>query len=285
MAVSRARRGSNLNWRWFAIDLLKPLRRAMARRRPFKTASQAQFWLEWRMRGWLFPLTIVLTTPLFVPLLIISRPKANLPDGYFLHTLVVSSLFFLFILGFLINGNAHWGKYIAERKEREPSSFLAIRPMSSAAMVAAKLKAAAASIMAAFCLAIIISIAVLVKAGCLRESGLRFTVHHSILLPVLRNRLRCAIITMIVACTWRLSVENILVTLSGRRWLTLPFIILIFPIYFISFNMVFRVDWLWRRQYLWEITQYAVWTLAAMKAFFSGLDIYHTSSASNAHWN
>jgi len=140
--------------------------------------------------------------------------------------------------------------------------------MSSAAMVAAKLKAAAASIMLAFCLAIIISIAVLVKAGCLTESGLRLTAITQSSSPFYNVACVCAIIALIAACTWRLSVENMLFTLSGRRWLTLPFIFLIFPVYFINFNIVIHANWRYDA-ILWAIAQYAVWTLATMKLFLA----------------
>ncbi|MGD0519421.1 MAG: hypothetical protein ABSA26_17935 [Thermoguttaceae bacterium] len=268
MAVSRARRGSNPNWRWFAIDLLKPLRWAMARRRPFKTASQAQFWLEWRMHGNFFLFAALLTTPLFVTFLIVNQLNPEPPEGFFLFSLMQLFLF-LTLLGFFLNINSHWGKFISARREREPSSFLAIRPMSSATMVAVKLKAAAKSVILTYGLAVIIASAMLFYKGYITESGLRLTMITRSSSPFYGIAFACAIMVLTMAGTWRLAVENIFVPLMGRRWLTVFFGFAIYPAYLFIPSIIFH-HVAKQEGIQWQITLvYALWILAAIKIFLA----------------
>jgi hypothetical protein len=261
--ISRARCGENPDWRLHPVCLARLLCNPSGYKQPFKSAFHAQFWLEWRLNGKVFPIVMALTTPIVAAGIMIGQLNPNKIRNDFLQSPLILLVLPLF-LGYFCNG--HWGKFIASRKDREPSAFLSIRPISCAAMVAIKLKAAAASVAVGCLIAGIMMLAVSLLSGTLMESARQWTsITHS---PSLFHAVAAAFvaIALIVFCTWRLSVENMFIILSGRNWLVVLFFAAIITA---LLAVVLAAQWIHlNREYqalLRESVPYAVWTLLAIK--------------------
>jgi hypothetical protein len=261
--VSRARCGDNPEWHLPALDFAKPFIRAPGQGRPFKSALSAQFWLEWRLNGWVFPIMVAVSAPILAALILINQSNTNLCESHFLRS-PLTMLLLPLLLG--LSANGHWGKFIASRKDREPSAFLSIRPISSTAMVAVKLKAAAASVAVGCLIAGIMTIAILLLSGTLADTSRQWTAITHSSSPLHAFAAACVALALIVVCTWKLSVETMFIILTGRSWLVVLFYAAVFPVFL---AMVLAAQWIYlNREYqavLRESVPYAVWTLLGIK--------------------
>lgn len=113
------------------------------RTRNFTSPATAQYWLEWRRSGYPLP---VLVGVLLIATLLLMRGTAGLPPGEIEDVregLVVWSLVMPIILAFLL------GKLLCKpdfwTSDLAVPSFIAVKPLASEEMVAAKMKVAARS--------------------------------------------------------------------------------------------------------------------------------------------
>jgi hypothetical protein len=213
-AVGRTRCGDVPDWRWL-IALPRRMPACLPRRRfSFASAARAQLWFEWRRHGRSLPLLVGLLLPFSLTLLFVA--DTDTPD-FVLLTLVGVLLLPIFMAGFatttVSKSNPHVRDYYGL------SAFTATRPMTSAALVAAKLKMAVWSTLAAWGLVLVAIPMALSLSGnwpVVVESARNWLASES--------PLRAAIIVVLIALglvvlTWKQLVQNLYIGLTGREWI------------------------------------------------------------------
>jgi hypothetical protein len=212
--VARARYGDNPEWRGLPGLLPGTARRDQWPRRPFPSPARAQLWIEWRRHApsFLFPLGGYLV--LFLPSYLVWAQWGG-GDRIMLLLIFPASLLVLApIHGFSLGraGEAPGNRYLL-------SSFTATRPVTSAALVAAKLKVAALATLAAWALVILAAAVGMVTTGAYAD------------VPGLWERLlqgndvwKIAATALLAAAglfliTWKMLINNLFITLTGRAWI------------------------------------------------------------------
>lgn len=211
-AVERARRGDVPDWRGALVRIARIGRMADVlprRRAPFPSPARAQRWLEWRRQGWSLPAWVGILLPFELALLVVT------PE-----------LVFPLLLGMLLTPPVMAGFAAATASPSNPEGrdaygvmpFLATRPLTSAALTAAKLKMAIGSTLAAWLLV-------------LGAIPLGLTLSGT--WPVVIERARQGIETVgtpraivlgllgisgLMASTWKQLVQNLCIGLTGRAW-------------------------------------------------------------------
>ena len=145
VGIARSRRGDAPRTPRFFLWIGKLLDPAPALGAAFRSPAQAQFWFEWRQKGWAMPAIVLALGAIFgLGWLCFNRVPLNLFEGAFWGGvfLPVGGL----IIGLLI-GNAG-----PTDSKMEMGHFLSTRPMTSAEMARIMLKTAALSLLAAWVL-------------------------------------------------------------------------------------------------------------------------------------
>jgi hypothetical protein len=225
--VQRGRRGDVPDWAAPFRRLWDAVGRKAPARAPFSTPAQAQLWCEWRRSGWGFPFFVGLFLLLVLPCvplldrfledLVTSEqiPLANLGVDVvvalaLLGLVLVLPLFFATAMGS--------GLDKTRPKDTDLSAFYLARPQTSANLVALKFKAAARSVTAGWMVLLLMAPAGLLLAG---EGG-RFAAAWDRLLlayPAPRAYVLAAFVPVaLLALFWKLLVENLFLSLTGRRW-------------------------------------------------------------------
>ncbi len=209
--VARARRGDGQawpsSWQW----ALRLWAAAAGPRAPFASAGAALVWYEWRRNGVMLVLLSTLLLPLLVPLLLLPESPVLGPwakwGGFLLLPLMV---------GLTAGGGmGQMGSAGKDRKAGLPT-FLATRPVPSAAFVAAKRKAAALCTLAIWAPPYLIALAILFRPGNGAEVAqmwgqlLRFYPPWKAGVVVALGALA------LPALTWKEMVENLAFGLTGR---------------------------------------------------------------------
>jgi hypothetical protein len=211
-AVARGRRGDVPDWRGLLPGLAR-IADAMARRREhFASPARAHAWFEWRRHGRSLPALVAILLPFELGLLFVIESPALL-----FYTLLGTLLTPPFMAGFVAatvsRSNPH------ARDSYGVSPFLATRPLTTAALIAAPLKATVWSTVAAWSLILI---------------GIPLALILSGTSPIVIERARAlrdavgtprAIVLALLACwglvswTWKRLVQGLYVGLTGREWL------------------------------------------------------------------
>ena len=207
-AVARARRGEVPDWSPFA----KTRSAAQGRSgRPFRSAQHAQFWFEWRRHGWSLPAMVALVLPFQLLLLFIS--------GYGSQSFVIKVLLFVLLTPIQMAAFAATTISKANPFAREVyglAPFLATRPLTSAELIAAKLKMAALSTIVTWLLVLIVAPIGFAWSGAdvVPVDWARWTLEHvgwprfAVLLVL--------IFTALVGATWLMLVQTLYLVLTGR---------------------------------------------------------------------
>jgi hypothetical protein len=199
-AVARARRGEVPDWRG-AFTRLADL--APRSRRPFSSASRAQFWFEWRRHGRSLPALVAILLPFELAMLFGFRETP---------AIVFETL------GMIAWTPPFMAAFVGARESHAVTPFSATRPLTSAALVAAKLKVMIASTLAAWAIVI-----VAVPVG-VRTSGTGPMVidwMHEVVAVLGRPRalaFALLIFAALLALTWKQLVQSLYIGLSGRPW-------------------------------------------------------------------
>jgi hypothetical protein len=199
-AVSMARRGEVPDWRG---SIARPAAMADGRTWPrrFVSAATAQRWFDWRERGWPLVAWIAILLPFETVLLRAIRDTPRLV----IATLIVMLITPPFMAAFAV--------------ATAGGPFTATRPMTTSALVAAKLQVAALSTAAAW---------LLILAGV--PLALWATDTWAIVVEQFRRSaevvgLRRAVAVAVLAVsglalsTWKQLVQGLCIGLSGREWL------------------------------------------------------------------
>ena len=238
VAVERARRGDTPVRSWPAL-----LRRgATTAPPPFAAARAALFWLEWRRNGWTLPGLVLLILVSELLLLALAggsgRPDMQ-PDGFlaafqagvFLVSLVLFPTLLAGGAGASL-GNGHpWS-----RKVSTLPAFSAVRPVTSAAMIAVKLRVAARATLLTWGLAYLAILALLPlsPAGVVLERWARQLIDTQGLKGAV---LLVLIVLGLPALTGKEFISQLWLGLTGRPWVPMAMAV-VFPVGLIAMTLV-----------------------------------------------
>lgn len=211
-AVFRARRGDVPDWRG-AFTPLASLARLVARRGPFASPMSAQTWYEWQQHGWSLPVLVAFVLPFALGLPFLDRESSSLV----IISLAVAALTPPIMASFVASTVRRPGAQRGDDYGLPP--FLATRPLTSAALIAAKLRVSIASTVITWGLVIaVVPLAlslsdtwpiVIERARDLRDL---IGLPRAIAMTVLA-------VLALVATTWKRLVTSLYIGLSGRPWL------------------------------------------------------------------
>ena len=230
--VSRARHGDTPEW------ALRPATgRAAARapaRPPFASPAQAQLWCEWRLHGLGLPLLLLgLYLPLTGLALLLTRIGDAAVDGGVSPFLVpfsretrVTVLVFHPLLDMPPLFAAVLGVGLGSTGPRfRTSAFLLTRPLTSAALVTAKLRLAARTTLAAAGVTLLTALGWLLLTGIGPDVAGWWRQVEEMPYPVPAWVLALLALAGLLGLTWLQLAKGLVFGLSGRAWLQpIPFV-------------------------------------------------------------
>jgi hypothetical protein len=235
-AVARARRGDVPDW-----SIRRPRATHSVAAAPpdafFATPARAQLWFEWRQHGWTLPAMVGMVVPAMLLLLFI-------PVSGTARTVFVTLFAVIVMPPFLAA--------FAAGKLATSVPFTAVRPLTTASLVAAKLTMSILSTLVAW---IVVAVAVVVA---LEASGTSATViERARAIIEVTGPLRFFVVTGLilgaaVASTWKHLVQSLCIGLSGRPWLIKSSVLLALTALMATGPFL---DWLWDR----ADVQSAIW--------------------------
>jgi hypothetical protein len=242
-ALARARRGHVPDW-----SLAGNTRRSGARTlRPFAAANRAQFWFEWRRHGQSLPTLVGILVPFELSMLFISGYGSQ----WFVFEVLTSILLTPVVMAAFAGATVSTANPFA-RDVYGVSPFNATKPITSAAMITAKLQMALWSTLAAWSVLLVVS-----------AIGFRWSGADSVLIGwadrfVAQVGLPRAIVATLVILgglitfTWTVFVQGLCIGLTGRQWLvrtigmiTLVFFMTIGPVIESIAESTAALRWLW----------------------------------------
>ena len=211
-AVGRARRGEVPDWRGVLSSIGRSTDVRQRARKHFRSPSRAQMWFEWRLYGWSLPVMVAIVVPLELSLLFIFKETPSIIFELLLGVLLTPP-FMASVVAATVRKSSPYGS-----DSHGLTPFFGTRPLSSASLVAAKLKATACSALAAWLL-VLVAIPVMVKLsgawpvilGWWRDLNEALGTARAIVLVLL-------VISFFVASTWKQLVQSLTIGLSGRGW-------------------------------------------------------------------
>ncbi|HEV7571172.1 MAG TPA: hypothetical protein VGQ21_06700 [Thermoanaerobaculia bacterium] len=203
-AIARARRGDEPDWR----PLFLRLRRIVVLRRwrkHFRSPARAQTWLEWRQHGRSLPALVGIVLPFALSLLFVFRDTPVLVYELLIATLLTAPFMATFAAATISGANL--------------TRFIATRPLTSASLIAAKLKVTIRSTLVTWLL-VLIAIALALKLS--GTSPLVIERLHRFVEVVGAPHAAAAVLLVfaaLVAATWKQLVQSLYIGMSGREWL------------------------------------------------------------------
>lgn len=220
-AVGRARRGDVPDWRpavaagaatnGAETDGVAESRAPQAT--VFASPARAQLWFEWRLQGRTLPVLVAMVLPVELALFWIARDAPLLLLELVLFVLITPPLLAGFAATMVSKANPD------ARDSQAISPFLATKPLSSAALVAAKLQMAAWSTVATWALVLVATPLALWWSGnwpMVVEKTNRFV----FVVGVPRAAAFALLVVVgLMATTWKQLVQGLYLSLSGRTWI------------------------------------------------------------------
>jgi hypothetical protein len=237
-AVGRARRGDVPDWR----RIFNPLGQIAAvltrRREHFPSPVRAQMWFEWRRHGWSLPALVGILLPFELALLFVFSNTPEIIFEILVGVLLTPPFMAAFVAATVSKSNPH------ASDSHGVTPFIATRPLTSASLIAAKLKATIWSTVAAWLLVIVAIPLALRLSG---TSPLVIEWGHRLIEAVGRPRAVAIVLlgfSALLASTWKQLVQGLYIGLSGREWvvkasmfIALSFLAIIVPLaHWISTN-------------------------------------------------
>jgi len=229
-AVSRARRGDVPDWR--GIFARPGSNAVLTRRRDhFPSPARAQVWFEWRRHGRSLPALVGLLLPFELGLLWLARDA----PGF-----VFEILFLALITPPFMAACTAWTVSRPNPQGRDSYGvppFIATRPLTSAELIAAKLKMAMWSTLAAWLVVLVATPLALEWSGTWSVVTERVRRMHDAFGTPRAATVVLLILAGFIVATWKQLVQSLHIGLTGRAWivkgsvvLTLTLLILLGPI-------------------------------------------------------
>ena len=231
-AVARARRGEVPDWRWMFTRLAQIAEILPRRRSHFPSPARAQAWFEWRLHGRSLPVWVGILLPFELALLFVAGTGTPSLVAYTLAGALLTPPFMAAFVAARVR--------TADPNARDSfgmAPFTAARPLTSAALIAAKLRMAVWSTLTAWLLVLVAIPAALTLSGTWPV-----VVERALELRDGIGAPRVAVVGLLalsglIVWTWKQLVQTLYVGLSGRTWLirlstvlTLTVLIFIEPI-------------------------------------------------------
>src|SRR5258705_21768 len=227
LAVWRARRGDVPDWRGvFARGQSRP-----QAPRPFASPARAQAWFEWRRHGGSLPAVVGILLPFELALLWLARDAP---------AFVFEILFLALITPPFMAAFTAWTVNRPNPQVRDSYGvppFIATRPLTSAELIAAKLKMALWSTLAAWLVVLVVLPLALEWSGTWPLVAERVRRMNNAIGTPRAATVVLLILAGFIVSTWKQLVQSLHIGLTGRAWivkgsvlLTLTVLILLGPI-------------------------------------------------------
>lgn len=210
-SVARARCGGVTDRSAWLQRIDAAIARRGLNRKPFVNAGSAQLWLEWRRYGWSLPMLVAIVVPVELLLLWASR---NAPTLVFTMLAIVA-----LTPPFLASFTAISVRKSGAGDDFGVSPFTATRPLSSATLVAARLRMAVWSTAAAWMLVIPAVPAALVMSDTWPIVADRAHAFSAVVGTPRAIVVGALMLATLVLTTWRQMVQSLYLGLSGRTGL------------------------------------------------------------------
>ena len=209
-AVARARRGDVPDWRGTLVRLTPGADVASHRREDFRNSARAQAWFEWRRHGRSLPVWVAILLPFELVLLWVAGDS--------------TSLVFIILLAVLLTPPFMATFAAAAVSKSSPNAsdsygvtpFIATRPLTNAELVAAKLKMAVRSTVAAWVLVLIAVAFALELSGTSAVVLERWHRFSAVVGDPRAVVLLLLILWGCIASTWAQLVQSLYIGLTGR---------------------------------------------------------------------
>lgn len=245
VAVARARRGVVPDWSLFSR------RRAIVAARPlphFRSTAAAQFWFEWRRNGRSLPILVVILMPFeLLNLFVGGHGSTGFVFEIFFFMLVTPIVMAGFTAATVRKANAFG------RDAYGVTPFTATKPITTAALIAAKLKMAIWSTLAAW-IVVLLFVPIGFSWSGADSVLIEWAQWFANLVGVPRAIVAAVVVLgALILGTWMMLVQSLFVGLSGREWLIktsglagLVIVMVIGPI--VEWIVESRAAWAW----LWD---------------------------------
>ena len=246
IAVRRARRGELPDWT-IRVPRRTTTVATTGAEGSFSSPARAQFWFEWRQHGWTLPAMAAMVVP--AELLLLFIPGQDNSPTVFL-TLFVVSITPIFLAIFAAAALA------------TATTFPAVRPLTTASLVAAKLKMSILSTLLTWAI-VLVSVAVALEWSG-RSAALLERVRA---IMEVTGPARLAVIGVLsigaaMALTWTHLVQSLCIGLSGRPWF-IKSTLLVALASLVAFGPA--LDWIWHRSDVQSTIWHGLpWILAAL---------------------
>ncbi|HEX2601784.1 MAG TPA: hypothetical protein VHL32_06675 [Gemmatimonadaceae bacterium] len=271
LAVARARRGDVPDWRGAFASLARVGHTDARAGRHFSSPAAAQTWFEWRRHGWSLPTWVAIVLPFELVLLWVVGASRSLLLTILVGIFLTPPFVATFAAAAVSKSNSDRGD------SNGVAPFVATRPLSSAELVAAKLKMAIGSTVVAWLL-VLITVPIALKLS--GTSALVLDTWHHV--RVFMGMPRAVVLLLLIlagciAATWTQLVQGLFIGLTGRASLIKASVFLVLG-FFVLFGPF--LDWITdsgRLGVVWSALPLIFGVLVAAKmtaAVWIGLRLY-----------
>ena len=231
-AVARARRGGVPEWSGMVAPLARIADVVTRRGERFPSPASAQMWFEWRQFGRSLPALVAILLPFELALLLLA-PVAKM--SFVFYTLVGVLITPPFLAAFVAATVRTSNPAVSDPAGLSP--FFATRPLSSAALIAAKLKATIVSTLVAWTLVLV----AIPLALTLTNTWPAVLDRMNRTIAVFGTTRTAVLVLLLVgglfATTWKQLMQSLYIGLTGREllikanvFLTLAFVTALGPV-------------------------------------------------------
>src|SRR4029077_7293378 len=227
LAVPRARRGDVPDWRGTLVRLTRVADVTSHRHEHFRNSARAQAWFEWRRHGRSLPVWVANLLPFELVLLWVAGDSTSLVFTILVAVLLTPPFMATFAAAAVSRSSPN------ASDSYTVTPFIATRPLTDGELVAAKLKMAARSTIAAWVLVL------LAVALALELSGTSVVVlerWHRFSAVVGEARALVLLLLLLWGCiasTWTQLVQSLYIGLTGRAALINGSVVLVLGFFFL----------------------------------------------------
>ncbi len=226
-AVARARRGDVPDWRGGFAWLAQIARVPSLRREHFRSPASAQTWFEWRRYGRSLPAWVAMLLPFELILLWVAGDSTALVFAILLGVLLTPPFMATFAAAAVSKSSPNASDSYGV------TPFIATRPLTDAALIAAKLKMAMWSTIAAWLL-VLVAIPLTLKLSGTSAVVLNLWHRCSEIVGTPRAVvLLLLILSGCIASTWKHLVQSLYIGLTGRASLIEGSVFLVLGFFFL----------------------------------------------------
>jgi hypothetical protein len=226
-AVARARRGDVPDWRGDVVRVTRVVDVLSHRREHFATPASAQAWFEWRRHGRSLPTWVAILLPFELVLLWVAGDSTSLIVEILLSVLLTPAFMATFAAAAVSKSNQNASDAYGV------SPFIATRPLTNAELVAAKLRMAIWSTIAAWGL-VLLAIPLALRFSGTDAVVLEHWHHFSAIVGTPRAWVFLLLVLWgFVALTWTQLVQSLYIGLTGRGAVIKGSVVLVLGFFFL----------------------------------------------------